>query len=108
MRFVFFCFNDTATTEIYTYCHTLSLHDALPLSIDDGWEVVDGHPMTGIAGGQDQSLSVPMWVVDDIETAVERVRAAGGMVIEGPARQSYAISAECLDDQGSPFWLAQY
>src|SRR3546814_1634018 len=28
-----FClFNDTATTEIYTYCHTLSLHDALPIS----------------------------------------------------------------------------
>src|SRR3546814_12601789 len=28
--FVFF-FNDTATTEIYTYGHTLSLHDALPI-----------------------------------------------------------------------------
>src|SRR3546814_12311362 len=28
---VFFVFNDTATTEIYTYCHTLSLHDALPI-----------------------------------------------------------------------------
>src|SRR3546814_1000882 len=29
--FVFFFFNDTATTEIYTYLHTLSLHDALPI-----------------------------------------------------------------------------
>src|SRR3546814_12106425 len=28
--FVFF-FNDTATTEIYPYRHTLSLHDALPI-----------------------------------------------------------------------------
>src|SRR3546814_15076880 len=27
-----FLFNDTATTEIYTYGHTLSLHDALPIS----------------------------------------------------------------------------
>src|SRR3546814_12351638 len=27
---VCFFFNDTATTEIYTYVHTLSLHDALP------------------------------------------------------------------------------
>src|SRR3546814_13159494 len=27
-----FFFNDTATTEIYTYRHTLSLHDALPIS----------------------------------------------------------------------------
>src|SRR3546814_18859106 len=30
--YVFF-FNDTATTEIYTDCHTRSLHDALPISI---------------------------------------------------------------------------
>src|SRR3546814_10739822 len=29
--YFFFFFNDTATTEIYTYCHTLSLHDALPI-----------------------------------------------------------------------------
>src|SRR3546814_2027831 len=26
-----FFFNATATTEIYTYCHALSLHDALPI-----------------------------------------------------------------------------
>src|SRR3546814_14576475 len=31
LLFVFFFFNDTATTEIYTYGHTLSLHDALPI-----------------------------------------------------------------------------
>src|SRR3546814_128546 len=30
--FCFFFFNDPATTEIYTYCHTLSRHDALPIS----------------------------------------------------------------------------
>src|SRR3546814_7749346 len=28
----FLFFIDTATTEIYTYRHTLSLHDALPIS----------------------------------------------------------------------------
>src|SRR6056300_1353755 len=28
---VFFFFNDTATTEIYTNLNTLSLHDALPI-----------------------------------------------------------------------------
>src|SRR3546814_15214165 len=27
-----FFLNDTATTEIYTYSHTLSLHDALPIA----------------------------------------------------------------------------
>src|SRR3546814_16168545 len=31
LLFFFFC-NDTATPEIYTYLHTLSLHDALPIS----------------------------------------------------------------------------
>src|SRR3546814_19791500 len=29
-----FFVNDTATTEIYTYGHTLALHDALPISYD--------------------------------------------------------------------------
>src|SRR3546814_16783681 len=36
-----FFFKDTATTEIYTYCHTLSLHDALPISFPG--RVADGH-----------------------------------------------------------------
>src|SRR3546814_20456895 len=31
MRSCYCFFNDTATTEIYTYLHTLSLHDALPI-----------------------------------------------------------------------------
>src|SRR6187431_2450517 len=31
-----FFFNDTATTEIYTTAHTLSLHDALPISAARG------------------------------------------------------------------------
>src|SRR3546814_19577069 len=30
---LFFIFNDTATTEIYTYSHTLALHYALPIFI---------------------------------------------------------------------------
>src|SRR3546814_20937926 len=35
LLFVFF-FNDTATTEIYTYLHTLSRHDALPICSKSG------------------------------------------------------------------------
>src|SRR6056300_2097504 len=31
ISFLFFFFNDTATTEIYTNLNTLSLHDALPI-----------------------------------------------------------------------------
>src|SRR3546814_16203490 len=33
--FCYFLLNSTATTEIYTYCPTLSLHDALPISWHD-------------------------------------------------------------------------
>src|SRR3546814_21988 len=33
--FSFFFFNETAPPEIYTYCHTLSLHDALPISSEE-------------------------------------------------------------------------
>src|SRR3989442_3394421 len=41
---VFFFFNDTATTEIYT----LSLHDALPISRAGGYRV---HQHEGVAQG---------------------------------------------------------
>src|SRR2546429_8906766 len=45
--FFFFFFNDTATTEIYT----LSLHDALPISI------LQGIRETGLAKGQALSFA---------------------------------------------------
>src|SRR5688572_32961844 len=44
--FVFFFFNDTATTEIYT----LSLHDALPISPLDGRNSGQGDPDLIILG----------------------------------------------------------
>src|SRR5271166_7144016 len=43
----FFFFNDTATTEIYT----LSLHDALPISVKPAWEKRTRHLLT-VAGRQ--------------------------------------------------------
>src|SRR3546814_16524061 len=53
---MYFFFNDTATTEIYTYGHTLSLHDALPIcrlqaasiEVDD-----EGVETTDVAQGLD-------------------------------------------------------
>src|SRR3546814_2491941 len=36
-------FNATATTEIYTYCHPLSLNDALPMSADLGAGGFEGY-----------------------------------------------------------------
>ena len=39
--------NDTATTEIYTIQHTLSLHDALPIARLPFWDVFRvGWPFT--------------------------------------------------------------
>src|SRR3546814_18402069 len=36
LMYVYLFSNDTATTEIYTDGHTLSLHDALPVYLADG------------------------------------------------------------------------
>src|SRR3546814_19720058 len=52
--------NDPATTEIYTYGHTLSLHDALPIS--ESWVSRSGNPRRKLAH---------TW---------ELARAAGGLV----------------------------
>ena len=62
--------------------------------------------MTGMHGGHDVATGVPMYRVDDIATAVERVRAGGGTSTD-PERQPYGISAECTDDQGAHFYLGQ-
>src|SRR2546430_12697375 len=48
---VFFFFNDTATTEIYT----LSLHDALPISLD---LVVSARPKARAAPGSELRASL--------------------------------------------------
>src|SRR5256885_8700637 len=52
LYFSFFFFNDTATTEIYT----LSLHDALPISLAEGGEV--GRLSMRIEGGVRTELLV--------------------------------------------------
>jgi uncharacterized glyoxalase superfamily protein PhnB len=44
--------------------------------------------------------------VDDIEAAVERVRAAGGHA-DGVERKPFGLLAECVDDQGAAFRLWQ-
>src|SRR3546814_14686470 len=45
-----FFFNDTATTEIYTYWHTLSLHDALPISFQSPsiWRLTSSVPVVPV------------------------------------------------------------
>ncbi|GAA1481163.1 VOC family protein [Gordonia sinesedis] len=78
-----------------------------PGHVEDGWEVEDMHPQVGFAGGAAEPSTAPMWSVTDIDAAVERVRAAGGRVLDEPSRQPYGISARCVDDQGAEFYLGQ-
>jgi predicted enzyme related to lactoylglutathione lyase len=73
---------------------------------NDGWQIEDVAPMGGIGGGADQPRTKPMWLVDDIRSAVERVRAAGGTATE-IAQRPYGLESECVDDQGSQFYLGQ-
>jgi predicted enzyme related to lactoylglutathione lyase len=74
--------------------------------VEDGWGVEDIVPMTGMQGGHEQPTAVPMYRVDDIDAAVERVRAAGGTATD-PQRQPYGTTSECTDDQGTRFHLGQ-
>jgi predicted enzyme related to lactoylglutathione lyase len=78
-----------------------------PGSVANGWEVDGIMPMTGLWGGQRAAAAVPVYRVDDIYTAVERVRAAGGTATE-PHQEPYGILAECTDNQGTRFGLGQH
>jgi uncharacterized glyoxalase superfamily protein PhnB len=60
----------------------------------------------GIFGGQDRSTLFLCYVVDDIEAAVDRVRAAGGRADE-PAEEPFGLGAMCVDVEGTPFSLYQ-
>src|SRR5256885_17099711 len=66
INIIFFFFNDTATTEIYT----LSLHDALPISIQQQFEE-SGFPTTYThftdMGYQLDHLSVYDWIERYVE-----------------------------------------
>jgi predicted enzyme related to lactoylglutathione lyase len=75
--------------------------------VADGWEPDGGAPMSGMRGGAERATVTPMWLVEDIETAVERVVVEGGRVLEQPDRQPYGISAYCADDQGGRFYLLE-
>jgi len=79
----------------------------VPGRVDDGWGPTDVTPMTGLHGGHRSPTVVPMYRVDDIEAAVGRVRAAGGSATD-PERHDYGWSSDCVDDQGTRFYLGQH
>jgi predicted enzyme related to lactoylglutathione lyase len=63
-------------------------------------------PKVGLAGGAHEPTVVPMYRVDDIRSAVGRVRAQGGTATD-PERQPYGVSSSCRDDQGTRFYLGE-
>lgn len=73
---------------------------------ENGWNIADVVPMAGLSGGHAQPSIVPMFRVEDIDAAVERVRSAGGTATE-PVVEPYGTSSECSDDQGTRFYLGQ-
>lgn len=75
-------------------------------SHEDGWQVDEMYPMTGLHGGHAQSTVVPMYAVDDIAAAVSRVRAAEGTATD-PEPQPYGTTSSCTDDQGTRFYLGE-
>lgn len=77
-----------------------------PGRIEDGWGVTGPAPMSGMHGNADRPSVVPMFGVADIDAAVAAVRAAGGAA-DDPARMPYGTTADCVDDQGLPFYLGQ-
>lgn len=72
----------------------------------DRFNIEGIRPLSGLAGGHTETTIVPQYVVEDIDAAVARVRAAGGSADE-PRQQPYGRSTECVDDQGTRFYLAQ-
>lgn len=78
----------------------------MPGRVEDGWQVVDVAPLVGLSGGHAAAVTVPMYRVDDIEAAVDRVRASGGTATD-PEVQPYGISSDCADGQGTRFHLGQ-
>src|SRR3546814_1672683 len=89
MMMSFFC-NDTATTEIYTDGHTLSLHDALPIFAHDF-----NNLLTGISGALEMlDLRLSQGRVDDLaryigvaQTATARAAALTHRLLAFSRRQ---------------------
>jgi uncharacterized protein len=69
-----------------------------------GWQTHSRSPAIGVhqrGTGPGDTVSLPYFAVDDLETALDRVRRLGGSVIHPGSR--WAI---CRDSEGSPFGVA--
>src|SRR3546814_10845676 len=97
-------FNDTATTEIYTYLHTLSLHDALPIfGIGRSAPAPEGHddlPHVRVVDLAHPALTALGVVVEHervashLDVALAQRGQPVGVVLLGVGLAAYAEEAE--------------
>jgi uncharacterized glyoxalase superfamily protein PhnB len=78
-----------------------------PGTVEGGWGIEGNGLEGGLWGGPGRQVGWKlMYAVDDVPSALERVRTQGGQAGE-PERHLYGITAECVDNQGIEFWLWQ-
>ena len=78
-----------------------------PGRLPDSWQAQGLLPMTGMRGGHAVTSVLPMFQVDDIQAAVGRLRALGGIATD-PVAMPYGWQALCRDNQGLRFYLGQH
>src|SRR3546814_15507583 len=87
----YFFFNDTATTEIDTYVHTLSLHDALPISqAERASEQAVGEPLEA-----HRRLVQP--AIEPRCDAIDHAAADHGLADRGPGAPLRAVAEQVVD-----------
>jgi uncharacterized glyoxalase superfamily protein PhnB len=77
-----------------------------PGSVDHAWRMAGNGLQGGLWGGQRQIGWKLMYAVDDLNAALDRVRAQGGQAGE-IEHEPYGLAADCTDNQGIEFWLWQ-
>src|SRR3712207_7306813 len=87
-------FNDTATTEIYTH----SLHDALPICVDDGDRMMVGgavprrpRGVPGCIGGEDEGSGEPGGQAEPVGRRAVHVDRKSTRLNSSHANISYAV-----------------
>src|SRR3546814_17583140 len=88
------CFlNDTATTEIYTYLHTLSLLDALPILL--ALTPPQAHRLD--AGDQEHDVALEdVRVGDRLRVRPGEKMSVDGVVLDGSSSEERRVGEECV------------
>jgi alpha-N-arabinofuranosidase len=104
---LFFFFNDTATTEIYTQRYTLSLHDALPIFVGE-WATREGSPTPnfGAALG-DAAFLTGLERNSDVVIMAAYAPLLVNVNPGGMQWSSDLIGYDALSSYGSPSYYAQ-